>query len=90
MINKPLQGHTGKRLLKIDNTTYKLYIYNMTGKQVVKIMQQHGVKLDRISGSHHVMVKEGSRSVPVPVPVHGSADLGAWAIKILKEAGIKV
>jgi predicted RNA binding protein YcfA (HicA-like mRNA interferase family) len=60
----------------------------MTGKQVVKIMQQHGWKLDRISGSHHVMVKEGLRSVPVPV--HSSADLGAWAIKILKEAGIKV
>ncbi len=51
-------------------------------------MQQHGWKLDRISGSHHIMVKDGLRSVPVPV--HGSADLGAWAIKILKEAGIKV
>ncbi len=60
----------------------------MTGKQVVKIMQQHGWKLDRISGSHHVMVKEGLRAVPVPV--HGSVDLGTWAIKILKEAGIKV
>jgi predicted RNA binding protein YcfA (HicA-like mRNA interferase family) len=34
----------------------------MIGKQVVKIMQQHDWKLDRISGSHHVMVKEGVRS----------------------------
>ncbi len=60
----------------------------MTGKQVVKIMQQHGWRIDRISGSHHIMVKEGLLSVPVPV--HGSVDLGVWAIKILKEAGIKV
>lgn len=47
----------------------------------------NGWVLDRISGSHHVMVKDGCRSIPVPV--HGSKDLGVWAQKILKEAGIK-
>lgn len=59
----------------------------MTGKDVIRIMQQHGWTLDRISGSHHVMVKEGRRSVPVPV--HGKEDLGVRALKILKQAGIE-
>lgn len=64
-----------------------LYIWIVTGKQVVELLKANGWVLDRISGSHHVMVKEGCRSIPVPV--HGSKDLGVWAQKILKEAGIK-
>jgi predicted RNA binding protein YcfA (HicA-like mRNA interferase family) len=59
----------------------------VTGKQVVEILKANGWVLDRISGFHHVMVKDGCRSIPVPV--HGSKDLGGWAQKILKEAGIK-
>ena len=59
----------------------------MTGKDVVRVMQQNGWILDRITGSHHVMVKENLRSVPVPV--HGNRDLGNLAQKILKQAGIE-
>ena len=59
----------------------------MTGKQVTVILKRNGWKLDRIRGSHHVMVKPGYRSVPVPV--HGSEDLGLLAKRILKEAGIE-
>ncbi|PKL09847.1 MAG: addiction module toxin, HicA family [Spirochaetae bacterium HGW-Spirochaetae-7] len=59
----------------------------MTGRQIIKIMKSNGWVLDRISGSHHVMVKDGCRSIPVPI--HGNKDLGIWAQKILIEAGIR-
>ena len=60
----------------------------MTGKRLIKIMKQDGWILDRISGSHHVMIKEDRRSIPVPV--HGSKDLPKGLVSaILKQAGIK-
>lgn len=58
----------------------------MTGKEVIKLMEAEGWTLDRINGSHHIMIKEGLRSVPVPV--HGKDDLGPLAARILKQAGI--
>jgi len=76
----------GDRVI-LANTTYMLYILIVTGKQIVEILKANGWVLDRISGSHYIMVKDGYRSIPVPV--HGSKDLGVWAQKILKEAGIK-
>ncbi|MBF0624619.1 MAG: type II toxin-antitoxin system HicA family toxin [Magnetococcales bacterium] len=45
----------------------------MNGQEVIAKLKDSGWKLDRISGSHHVMVKDG---VAVPVPVHGKRDLG--------------
>lgn len=60
----------------------------MTGKQLRKQLEEHGWRLDRISGSHHIMVREGRRSIPIPV--HGSADLPKGLVNaILKQAGIK-
>ena len=51
-------------------------------------MQQHGWVLDRISGSHHVMIKEGCRSIPVPV--HGSKDLPQGLVSaVMRQAGIR-
>ncbi|MBD3393162.1 MAG: addiction module toxin, HicA family, partial [Chitinivibrionales bacterium] len=41
----------------------------MTGKELVKLLKKNGWVLDRIAGSHHIMIKEGLRSVPIPV--HG-------------------
>lgn len=60
----------------------------MNGKQLKKILELRGWRLDRISGSHHIMVREGSRSIPVPV--HGATDLPKGLVQaILKQAGIK-
>ncbi|MCD4824658.1 MAG: type II toxin-antitoxin system HicA family toxin [Phycisphaerae bacterium] len=59
----------------------------MTGRQLIKIMKKHSWVLDRVSGSHHIMIKEGCRSIPVPV--HGSRDIPkGLANAILKQAGI--
>ncbi len=60
----------------------------MKGKELVKLMKEQGWVLDRILGSHHIMVKEGKR--PVPVPIHGNKDLNKSLLhRILKQAGIK-
>ncbi len=60
----------------------------MKGRALVKLMKEQGWVLDRVSGSHHIMVKEGRR--PVPVPVHVNKDLNKSLLHgILKEAGIK-
>lgn len=60
----------------------------MTGKELIKIMKKNGWSLDRINGSHHIMIKENMRSIPVPV--HGKKDIPIGLCnKILKQAGIK-
>ena len=40
---------------------------------MIRELESQGWLLDRIEGSHHIMVKPGRR--PIPVPVHGSRDL---------------
>jgi predicted RNA binding protein YcfA (HicA-like mRNA interferase family) len=59
----------------------------MNGKELSAILRECGWTLDRVHGSHHVFVKPGKRSIPVPV--HGSKDLPKGLIKaILKQAEI--
>jgi len=61
----------------------------MNGKQIIKKLESLGWKLDRVNGSHHVMVKDGMRSVSVPV--HGSKDLDKGMISALqKQTGEKL
>jgi predicted RNA binding protein YcfA (HicA-like mRNA interferase family) len=53
-----------------------------------KILEEQGWLLDGISGSHHIMIRVGNRSIPIPV--HGSNDLPKGMVHaILKQAGIK-
>lgn len=60
----------------------------MNGKQLKKRLEDYGWILDRIAGSHHIMIKKNCRSIPIPV--HGTTDLPIGLVKaILKQAGIK-
>ena len=60
----------------------------MIGKQLKKLLEKHGWCLDRISGSHHIMVYEGRQSIPIPI--HGATDLPKGLLNsILKQADIK-
>ncbi|MCL2792449.1 MAG: type II toxin-antitoxin system HicA family toxin [Spirochaetaceae bacterium] len=59
----------------------------MTAKEVMKKLKEYGWVLDRVTGSHHVFIKDGCRSVSVPF--HGNIDLGILGKRILKQAGIK-
>jgi predicted RNA binding protein YcfA (HicA-like mRNA interferase family) len=65
-----------------------LYYVCMTAREIMDILKAHGWMLDRITSSHHVFVKPGRR--PVPVPLHGSKDLGDFGKRILDQAGIKI
>jgi len=58
------------------------------GRAVIKKLQSAGWKEVRISGSHHILRKDGTS---VPVPVHGGRDLGIGLIrKIEKQTGVKL
>ena len=60
----------------------------LTGKQVVKLLQDSGWVVDRIAGSHYIMVKQGFK--PIVIPVHSGNDLPKGLLHaILKQAGLK-
>ncbi len=59
----------------------------MTGRDLLKLLMENGWELDRVRGSHHILVKE---SATVSVPVYGSRDVPKGTLHaILKEAGIR-
>ncbi|MBN2363847.1 type II toxin-antitoxin system HicA family toxin [candidate division WOR-3 bacterium] len=60
----------------------------MTGKEIINILRKQGWILDRVSGSHYIMIKENKRSIPVPV--HGKKELPKGLVYLIfKQAGIK-
>ncbi len=59
----------------------------MKSRELMRILKENGWVLDRIEGSHHIFVKDGHRSVPVPV--HKGREITKDMVRrILKEAGI--
>jgi len=59
----------------------------MTGRELVRLLEKDGWVLDRIKGSHHIMIKDNKT---LSVPVHSSKDLGKGLLnKLLKEGGLK-
>ncbi|MGJ0517100.1 MAG: type II toxin-antitoxin system HicA family toxin [Methylomicrobium sp.] len=53
-------------------------------------LKEEGWKLSRIEGSHHIMEKEGMPR-GVPVPVHGSKDIGTGLIRAIeRQTGVKL
>jgi len=62
----------------------------MSGKELGKVLEDHGWELCRIRGSHHIYCKPDS-IVRLSVPVHGSKPLGEGLLgHLLKMAGIPV
>ena len=58
----------------------------MKGKDFVKFLKQNGWELDRINGSHHIMVKDNKT---LSVPCHNK-DLGVGLFNaLMKQAGLK-
>lgn len=59
----------------------------MYGKELVKLAEKQGYRLDRISGSHHIMVKDDKT---VSIPVHSGKEVPkGTAEKIMKLMGLK-
>ncbi len=78
--------HHAHQLLEIDQKRYT--IEPMNGKDIIAKLKAAGWTLDRVNGSHHVMVKDGKA---VPVPVHGTRDVGAGLLAaIARQSGVKL
>jgi predicted RNA binding protein YcfA (HicA-like mRNA interferase family) len=57
-------------------------------KTVIAKLKAAGWTLDRISGSHHIMMKEGKA---VSAPTHARRDIGAGLLSaIVRESGLKL
>lgn len=60
----------------------------MNGTDVIGKLKADGWTLDRVNGSHHIMVKDGRA---VPVPVHGKRDVGPGLVAaIQRQSGVKL
>jgi predicted RNA binding protein YcfA (HicA-like mRNA interferase family) len=61
----------------------------ISGKELCRILEQHGWELKRVNGSHHIFTKEG-RIERLSVPVHGNKSLKTGLLKaLMKVAEIK-
>lgn len=58
----------------------------MKGKDLVRVLQQNGWRIDRINGSHHVMKKGNLTEI---IPVHNTDIPTGLLNKILKRTGLK-
>jgi len=59
----------------------------MTGKELVKLLKKEGWALDRIKGSHHIMIKG---TMTLSVPVHGNRDVPAGILhRLMKDGGLQ-
>jgi predicted RNA binding protein YcfA (HicA-like mRNA interferase family) len=60
----------------------------LSGKEVCKILSQHGFKNVRQKGSHVIMQKKtGNSTVTVPVPDHSELKTGTLA-GIIRQSGL--
>lgn len=58
----------------------------MKDKDLIKLLKSNGWTVDRIRGSHHVMVKDNQTEV---IPVHGKGVPAGLLNAILKRTGLK-
>jgi predicted RNA binding protein YcfA (HicA-like mRNA interferase family) len=60
----------------------------VSGKQMCRILEQHGWTLARIHGSHHIY-RNPTSAGPISVPVHGHQDLKPGTQRgIMRDAGL--
>ncbi len=59
----------------------------MTPRKIIKLAEKHGWRLDRITGGHILLVKDGKRTVPVQS--HLKEYDGKKLKSILKQLDIK-
>lgn len=62
---------------------------NLSGKELVRVLERHGWQLLRTQGSHRIYGKDGS-IVRLSVPIHGNQPLKMGLLNhILKMAGLE-
>ena len=61
----------------------------VSGKDLLRVLEEFGWHLHRIRGSHHIMRHETKPRVTLSVPIHGSRTLPVGTqVALLKDAGI--
>jgi predicted RNA binding protein YcfA (HicA-like mRNA interferase family) len=61
------------------------------GGAVVRALKRAGFAVDRIVGSHHILVYPGDPTRTVTVPVHSGRDLKPGTLRaIIRQAGLSV
>lgn len=61
---------------------------NTSPKHLIKLLEEKGFVLRRITGSHHIYHHPGLKKIVV-VPVHGNRDIPLGTFRsIIKQAGI--
>jgi predicted RNA binding protein YcfA (HicA-like mRNA interferase family) len=61
---------------------------SVSGKYLCKVLERHGWRLQRVSGSHYIYEKDGVEEIIV-VPVHANRDLRIGTLKtILRTSGL--
>ena len=62
----------------------------VTGQKLIKILLKKGFKLNRVSGSHHILVNQAEH-LTVSVPVHKGKTLGKGiTLAIIKDSGMSI
>ena len=62
---------------------------SISGKKFTKILEKKGWELARISGSHHIYIKEGLK-IRLSIPVHRNQDLKIGLLKyFMKITGLE-
>lgn len=63
----------------------------LSGKRVVQALERAGFVVERIVGSHHIMIYPGDASRTVTVPVHANRDLKPGTLRsIIRQTGFSV
>ncbi len=70
----------------IDNTHNTHYYRGMKDVELLGLLQKNGWVLDRVKGSHHILVK-GNQTISLPV--HKEDMKKGLENAILKKAGLK-
>nr|DAD79793.1 MAG TPA: toxin [Myoviridae sp. ctj9o3] len=58
----------------------------MKDKELLKLLQKEGWRVDRIKGSHHIMIRENKT---LSLPIHGKDVPTGLLNKLLRDAGLK-
>ena len=63
----------------------------VNGRRVIRALQRAGFVVDRIAGSHHLLVHQDDPRLLVTVPMHAGRDIKAGTLRgIIRQAGLTV
>lgn len=61
----------------------------MKAAQFLRELLRAGWKIERVNGSHHILIHPDKTGITITLPVHGSKELGrGLELKIRKIAGL--